>query len=126
MKGSWKLVLLTAIGSALCWWPSLIWPEIHSLVLGLFPLVVIGVLSGVSAARSGWLFRLAAASTLGTLIGISVGATIWPNEDGIAQSYIGIAIVIATVAAALVSLIVCLTVRFFVRMRENRIGTNGS
>ena len=120
------LVLFTAAGSALCWWPSIIWPSIHSVFLGLLPLAFVGLLTGVSTARSGgpW-FRFVAASSAGTLIGIFAGSIFWPNPDGIAQSYMMFADLAATLATALVSLVVCLTVRFFIRLREKQGETNG-
>jgi hypothetical protein len=67
---------------------------------------VVGVSTGLATilSRGRWL-RFLVISSVCTLIGTAMGFTIWPLEDGIAQSYSGVAVIAATIAAAVVCLV---------------------
>lgn len=112
-SGKLSVLLLGAAtaGSALSWWPLCISPSLD--LPFWLPLVVIAFLTGLSTILSGgrWL-RFVIASAVATFAGILSGYMIWPIEDGIAASYTPIVIVVATLAAALVSLLVGLATRW--------------
>ena len=102
MRKNTLLLILTATGSALCWWPAIIEPSLDfSRWLLLAPIAMITVLS-TALDNAGWL-RLVAAASLGTFAGLCSGFVIWPVEDEIAQPYAGLAVVVATFAVVLVS-----------------------
>ncbi len=104
MRPNAVLVLLVAIGSALCWWPLILEPSLD--LPWWVPLLVIGLCCCLATILSeGRLFRFLAASSISTMTGLLFGYVTWPMEDGIAQSYAGIATAFATGAVALVSLV---------------------
>lgn len=110
MRENTSLLVLTATGSALCWWPAIIDPSINfSRWLLLVPIAMITVLS-TTLDNAGWL-RLVAASSLGTFAGLCSGFVIWPEVDEIAAPFDGIAVVAATFVVVLVSLAVGLAGR---------------
>lgn len=113
MSRAWFLFGATLIGSTLCWWPLSIWQNLH-LNLG-FPLGFIAILAGLSTALSGGRWqRFVAASSVGAFFGVIIGGILWPDEDGIAQSYLLFGAVIAAAGSAIVSLIAGLAMRFLV------------
>jgi hypothetical protein len=109
-----RLILLTASGSAICWWPSFIWPNPNP---GPFPFVlvfclaIIALSAGISTALSGgrWLIFMMV-STIATFLGICAGGIIWPDPDGIGEFFLFYAAGIGAAGAALVSLITGLAV----------------
>lgn len=111
MEKNVTLLLLVAAGAALCWLPIILEPS-----LGLpawVPLTVIAASAALATFLSGgyWL-RFSAASAVGTLAGVLVGYAIWPMADGIAQSYVGLAALVATLAVFVVSLVASLIGRW--------------
>lgn len=115
------LALLTAIGSAICWWPSFFWEGYfpHDPILSLTALAFVAALTGSSTYLSGgrWV-RYWLLSSVATFLGVLSGGCIWPSEDAEANSWLGIAAMIAAIAVLLVSLIAALTARFLVRLNE--------
>ena len=113
------LLFLTLAGSALCWWPAAIEPSID------FPrwslLVLIALITGLSVLLSGryWL-RFVIAAAVGAFGGMWSGFTLFPSSDALATSYAPIAIVIATLAVALVSLVAGLVARRMSISRQNQ------
>jgi hypothetical protein len=98
------LVLLTALGSALCWLPIAIQPR-----LGLpfwTPLACAALCTSASTIleSSRWLSFLAA-SGAGTFGGLCLSIAIWWPSDPLAASLIPFVVVVSTLAALLVSLI---------------------
>ena len=98
------LIVLTAAGSALCWWPAAIEPSID------FPrwilLVLVALITGLSTILSNgrWL-RFVVASTVGAFAGLWTGLVLFPPSDGIAGSYAPMVFAVATIAAFVVSLL---------------------
>jgi hypothetical protein len=78
--------------------------------LWFLPYPMIALLAGVSTFLSGgrWL-RFVVASSFATFFGIFVGRGIWPDEDGIAQSYLlygaGVATLLVVLASSLAGLV---------------------
>jgi len=72
------LIVLTAAGSALCWWPAAIEPSVD------FPrwilLVLVALITGLATILSNdrWL-RFAVASTVGVLAGLWTGLFPFPT-----------------------------------------------
>jgi len=104
------LAILTAAGSAICWWPVTMMPSLD--LPPWSPLIVVALSTAISAilSRGLWL-RFLLASSAGTLAGLLGSAVIWPSTDPIAASYLGLAILFAVAATAVVSLVAGLTVR---------------
>jgi len=69
---------------------------------------LIALIAGYAAFLSGgrWL-RFVVLSSVGTFVGVCSGGTIWPDEDGIAQSYLLYGASMATLITMLVSCIAC-------------------
>jgi hypothetical protein len=99
------LVALTVAGSALCWWPVIIQPNLDLPFLWL-PLALVAITTGLATALSGksWL-RFVAASIAGTFAGMLAGFLILPLTDGIEAAYSPIAVAVGTAAAVPVSLV---------------------
>lgn len=98
------LLLLVGIGSALAWFPLILEPTLD--LPAWIPLAVIALSAGLATILSeGRWLRFFLVCSAASLAGLVVGYSVWPMEDGIAQSYAGIAIVVATLAVALVSLV---------------------
>jgi hypothetical protein len=104
------LIVLTAAGSALCWWPAAKEPSID------FPrwilLVLIALITGLATILSNarWL-HFAVASTVGVLAGIWTGLFLFPPSDAIAASYAPLFSVAAAMAVFVVSLLAALLCR---------------
>jgi hypothetical protein len=112
------LVLLVAIGSALCWWPLIIEPSLD--LPWWVPLLVVGLCCCLATILSeGGLFRFVAASSISTMAGLLFGYMTWPMADGIAQSYAGIATALATGAVAVVSVVAGLVGRWISASNSN-------
>ena len=106
MRKDTLLVVLTAIGSALCWWPFCIWPNLYLHLPWWSALVVVALLTVYSTILSGGLWlRFVAASVAGSLVGFFAGFAIWPLEDRIAQSYSLLLIAPVAVSTVVVSLV---------------------
>lgn len=85
---TWPLVLEPSVG--LPWWVPL-------------PVLAVCACLGTSLAERKWV-RFVVTSAAATAVGTVAVFLIWPLEDGIAQSYAGLAVLAATMGAALVSL----------------------
>jgi len=112
------LVVLTVIGSALCWWPAIVEPSLD------FPrwilLALIALMTALATALSnGRCLRFVAASTAGTFAGLCGGFALFPLSDGIASSYIPDAVVVATLLSVFVSLVAGLAGRKLPVSNEN-------
>jgi hypothetical protein len=104
------VIALTAVGSAWCWWPVIREPSLEFsrwILLGLIALIA---LFATLVANRRWL-SVVVAATLGSFLGMCAGQAMWPSDDGIANSYAGIVIVIATLAVLAVALVAGLTGR---------------
>ena len=120
MRRDKLLVVLTATGSALWWWPVIMepsldlqcWLPIASFEICWLPLAFIALLTGSAAALSGgrWL-RFLIASSFGTFVGLCAGFAIWYPTDPIAASFIGYIVIVQTLAAVFVSLVASLVGR---------------
>jgi hypothetical protein len=106
MRKDRLLVVLNVAGSALCWWPFILLQTPDNSHVWWLTYAFIALLTGVSTILSGgrWL-RFPFASAAGTFTGLFVGNSIWPDKDGIAQSYALFGIVIATLITVCVSLV---------------------
>lgn len=104
MRRDTFLLVLTAAGSALCWWPFFIIQTPDRSHLWFLPYPLIALLAGYSTFLSGgrWL-RFLVASSMGTFVGVCSGGAIWPLEDGIAQSYLLFGASVATLVVVLAS-----------------------
>jgi hypothetical protein len=104
MRTNTILWVSVAACSAVSWWPLILEPALD--LPWWVPLAVIALCSCFASALSNgrWL-PVFAASAVATPAGLWVGFTLWPVEDGIAQSYAGFAALAATIAVALVSLV---------------------
>jgi hypothetical protein len=111
MKTNTILLLLVAACSAVSWWPLILEPALD--LPWWVPLTVIALCSGLATILSNgrWLYFLGVSASA-TFAGLLVGFALWPWEDGIAQSYAGLATLAATLAVALVSLIAGLVGRW--------------
>jgi hypothetical protein len=99
------LILMVAIGSAMCWWPKIIPPD-RDLPGWKTPLILIALITGLAIALSseGWRWLLFA-SVLGGCGGIFLGFWLWWPADGIDASWVPFTIGLATFASIPVSMI---------------------
>jgi hypothetical protein len=112
MDKSTLLVILTGAGTALAWWPVEINPSLD--LPAWLPLLIVALATVFSTLlSSGHWPRFLLASVVGTVSGLCSGWAIWPVSDGIAASYEGIGVAIATLAAAVVSLSIGFALRRF-------------
>jgi hypothetical protein len=108
------LVVLTATGSALCWWPVTMQPN-PDRPLWSFPLiwVALGTVLSTALSDEGWLeFMLA--SDVGSVAGICSGFWIWRPTDGIDASFVPWVVasaILRVVPVALVALAAGLALR---------------
>jgi hypothetical protein len=124
MRRNTVLVVLTAIGSATCWWPLINEPSLD-LPFWRPPLVLALVALGTGLATvlsdMGWALMVRA-SIVGTVVGLCVGFWIWWPSDGIAASFVGVGVGVATLATAAVVLVVGFALkRFSLSNRELRL-----
>lgn len=104
------LLILTAIGSALCWWPVVIDPSID---LPLWvPIAIFAVISSLATVllekrRA----RIAVAAIVGSFLGSILGFMVLPYRDVISHTYWPISTMTITLAAAVVSTVVILALR---------------
>jgi hypothetical protein len=106
------VIALTAVGSAWCWWPVIREPSLEFSRLILLGLIALMALFATLVANRRWL-SVVVAATLGSFLGMCAGQAMWPSDDGIANSYAGIVIVIATLAVLVLALVAGLTGRAF-------------
>jgi hypothetical protein len=109
------LLLLTLVGSAVCWWPAIIEPSVD------FPRwilpALVAFISGASILLSSgrrWLAYVLV-TAVGSFAGLLSGVLLWPSSDGIANSYALIVVVIGTATAAGAALICGLATLLAVR-----------
>jgi hypothetical protein len=90
--------------AAVSWWPLILEPTLD--LPFWIPLTVVALCSCLAAALSngGWL-HIPAVASAATLAGLLAGFILWPLEDGIAESYAGIASLAVTLAVVLLSLV---------------------
>ena len=119
MQRNTLLIVMVAAGSAMCWWPKIIPPN-----LGLpgvkTPLILIALIAALATALSseGWRWLLIASVT-GGCGGIFLGFWFWP-ADGIEGSLLPFGIGFAT----LVSILACMFAVFAgVALRDSAIAT---
>jgi hypothetical protein len=104
------LIGLTLVGSAWCWWPVIREPSLEFSRWILLGLIALTVFFATVLSKGRWL-SLVAAAGLGSFLGMCAGQALWPSDDGIANSYAGIVIVIATLAVFVVALAAALAGR---------------
>lgn len=104
MRRDTLLILVVATASVTSWWPLIIEPTLD--VPWWVSLIVVGLSVGLATILSGrrWL-HFAAIAAASTMVGVLAGYLIWPQEDGIAQSYSEIGAILATIAVSLTSLV---------------------
>ena len=78
MRTSQLLVIVTAIGSALCWLPNSMEPSLD--LWWWSPLVVVALLAAISTSQAHrrWVM-FCLASAIGTFAGLCLGIAIWPS-----------------------------------------------
>jgi len=110
MRSGAPLVALTGVGSALCWWPLAMDPNLG--FAWFVPLVLIALYTGLSTALCGgcWLWFLLA-SSIGTFAGLCVSYAIWWPTDPIAGPWVLLGVAVSTLLAALISFAAGLTGR---------------
>ena len=97
------LALLIGATAAISWVPLILEPSLY--LPWWIPLCVIALAAGLAALLSGLWLRYLFIAAFSSLAGLLAGYSIWPLADGIAQSYTGIASLVATLAVALVCLV---------------------
>lgn len=118
MSRDTPLLVLTAAGSALCWWPAMIEPSIDFSRWVL--LVLIALMTGLAATLSeGYWLRFVGASIAGSFVGLCCGVVLFPSSDGIANSYAPLAVIVATLATVPVSFVAGLVGRKLSVSNEN-------
>ena len=123
MSRNTLLVVLTATGSALCWWPVIMQPNLD-LTLWWFPLALVALGTALSTTLSdeGWL-QFMIASIVGSFAGICCGFWIWWPTDGIEASYVPLVVgeaMLSVVLVAVVSLLAGLILRSWPAWMEKR------
>jgi hypothetical protein len=121
MQRNTLLVVMVAAGSAMCWWPKIIPPNLD-LPGWKTPLILIVLVTGLGTALSdegsGWLMI---ASVLGGVAGIFCGFKLWWPTDGIEASFVPFSIGLAALTSIPVSVIAVVA---GVALRESKIVTN--
>ena len=104
------LVVLTTLGSALCWWPMFIEPRLE--LPFWTPIACAALCTGASTIldSSRWLLFLAA-SGLGSFGGLSLGCGVWAPSHPLDAEFAPIFVVAFTVATVLGSLLAGWTAR---------------
>ena len=105
------LLVLSATGSALCWWPVIMQPNLD-LPFWWLPLTLIALGAGLSTVLSEriWL-RFVVASSFGTFAGVFGGFLIWWPTDRIDASFVRVVVISAVSASVAVSLVASLALR---------------
>jgi hypothetical protein len=106
------VIAQTAIGSAWCWWPLFREPNLEFSRFILLWVVALMVLFATLVDNRRWL-SVVVAATLGSFLGMCAGQAMWQSDDGIANSYAGIVIVLTTLAVLVLALVAALTGRAF-------------
>jgi hypothetical protein len=117
MQRNTLLIVMVAAGSALCWWPVIITPNLD-LPVWKTPLILLALITALATALSdkgaGWLMS---ASILGVFAGICCGLRLWWSADNNDASYLGF-----TMGLTLVSIPVSvIAVAAGVALRESKI-----
>jgi hypothetical protein len=97
------LIVATLTGTALCWWPVIIQPNLDLPFLWP-PLAIVALataLATILSSRNWW--RIAATSLGGTFVGLLSGYMFLPLTDSIERAYSPLAVVIGTLWALPVS-----------------------
>lgn len=111
MKSETLLLLLTALGSALCWWSVIPVPD---LALPFYiPYLICAATIGFAAALTNKpKIRVATTAIAGSLVGYVLGLGVLPaGSDGIARTYWPLEVIIATLATAVMSVVLILALR---------------
>ena len=98
------LVGITFAGSILLWWPTIMAISLVTHWWLPLPLIVLGSGLATALCSQGW-WHFALASGVGTFIGICSGYMIWHPADGVETAYSGLLIIMATLAAFILSLL---------------------
>jgi predicted permease len=115
MQRNTLLIVMVAAGSAMCWWPSIIPPNLDSSGWKT-PLILIALVTGLGTALSDEGSRwLMIASVLGGVAGVFCGFKLWPPTDGMDAS---LGIGLATFTSMPVSVIAVVA---GVALRESKI-----
>jgi len=119
-RGTRYLLVMVAAGSALCWWPVAIQPNL-GLPFWKTPLILIALITGLSTALSnkGWR-ELVIASVLGGFAGICCGYMFWWTTDSIDASYAPWVLSLGTLASIPVSIIAVVA---GLALRDSKIAT---
>jgi hypothetical protein len=107
MRKEILLLILTATGSALCWWPVILQPSID------LPLLVpIAIFAAITSLATALLekrrARIAVAAIVGSFVGSSLGFMVLPFTDEIGHTYWPFATMVITLAAVVVSTVLIL------------------
>jgi hypothetical protein len=98
-----QLATVVAIATMVNWLPLIIEPTLD--ISPWVTLTAVLVCPGLATILSGGKFLpFPPVASVATFVGLLGGCLIWPQEDGIAQSYMGIAAVVAAVVVCVVSL----------------------
>ena len=97
------LLVLTFLGSAICWWPAIVEPSLDFSRWILLGLIALMAAAATALSEGRWL-RFVLASVAGSFAGLFSGILMWPSHDGIANTYSGIALAVGTLAAAVAAL----------------------
>jgi hypothetical protein len=120
MQRNTLLIVMVAAGSALCWWPVIIQPNLD-LPVWKTPLILLALVTSLATALSnegaGWFMS---ASILGVFTGICFGFRLWWSTDNNDASYGGL-----TMGLTLVSIpISVIAVAAGVALRESTAQKN--
>ena len=104
MRSQTLLLFLLAIGSACCWWPLMVEPNLD--FASWIPLLCIALCTTSATLLGERRLRLLTfATVLGTLAGLCIGFAMWPPRDPIAGSWVPYIAIAMTIGTAFVSLI---------------------
>jgi hypothetical protein len=111
MRRATVLVVLITVGSALCWWPVIMQPNLD-LPFWWLPLTLIALGAGFATILSNgrWVYFMAA-SFLGTFAGALSGFVIWRPTDRIDASFVQVVTVSAVLASIPMSVVAGITLR---------------
>ena len=121
MQRNTLLIVMVAAGSAMCWWPKIIPPNLD-LPGWKTPLILIALITSLGTALSDEGARwLMIASVLGGVAGIFCGFRLWWPTDAIDASLVPFGIGLSALTSIPVSVI---AVGAGVALRESKIVTN--